>query len=101
MFISFDFHAGWYIQLLIIYSTYLILYFIRKSRKSKNDFKNQIIFSVAFSLLCLIGELIGISLKLWTYFPINWPVTVWIGYFGIGLFAYQLVKLIDELTRTK
>lgn len=101
MVISFDFPIGWYVQLLIIYSTYLILFLIRRSRKSKSDFKNQIIFSAAFLLLCLTGEFAGIGMKLWTYFPNNWPITVWIGYFGIGLFAYQLAKLVDELSKTK
>jgi hypothetical protein len=101
MTLSFVFPSGWYIQLLIIFATYLILFFIRKSHKRKNNFKNQIIFSLAFSLLCLVGELIGISLKLWTYFPTNWPITVWIGYLGIGLFAYQLVRLLDELIKDK
>jgi len=97
MTLTFDILPGWLLQLLVIYSTYLILFFIRKGRKSKSEFKKQIIFSIAFLLLCFIGEFIGISLKLWTYFPTNWPVTVWIGYFGIGLFSYQLVKLVDEL----
>jgi len=101
MILGFDFPSGWYIQLIIIYSTYLILAFIRSSRKNKSDFKNQIIFAIAFLLFCLIGEFTGISMKLWTYFPNNWPITVWIGYFGIGLSAYQLVKLIDELSKTK
>ena len=92
-----NFPSGWFVELFVIYLTYFILFFIRRSRKSKTDLKSQFIFSIGFLLLCIIGEFIGVGLKLWTYFPSNWPVTVWIGYYGIGLFAFQLVKLVDEL----
>ena len=91
-----DFPSGWFIQLLIIYSTYLFLFFIRKSHKKRNDFKKQLFVASSLLLLAIIGELIGINLGLWTYFPYNWPVTVWIGYFGIGLIAFQLVKMVDH-----
>lgn len=91
-----NFPSGWYIQLLVIYSTYLILFFIRKGRKQQNNFKEQLLVASFLLLLAIIGEFIGISLDLWTYFPSNWPITVWIGYFGIGLIAYQLVKLVEK-----
>lgn len=87
---------GWLIQITIIYSTYLTLFLIRKGYLNKNEFKKQILVGLLLLLLAFIGEFVGINLHLWTYIPFNWPITVWIGYFGIGLIAYQLTKLIDE-----
>lgn len=95
--LNLDFPTGWFIQLLIIYSTYLFLFLIRKSHKQPNDFKKQLFVASLLLLLAVIGEFMGIYLSLWTYFPNNWPITVWIGYFGIGLIAYQLVRLADRL----
>ena len=95
MLLSFDFPSGWFIELLIIYSTYVALLIIRKGYKNKQEVKKQITVGLLLLLLAFIGEFVGISLKLWSYFPYNWPITVWIGYFGIGLIAYQLVKLVD------
>ena len=92
-----DFPQGWFIQLVIIFGTYIVLLLVRKGYKKKQEFKNQLVVGLLLLFLSFIGEVIGINLKLWTYFPNNWPITVWVGYFGIGLIAYQLVKLVDEL----
>jgi len=97
MTLLFSFSTGWLLQLFVIYSTYFLFFFIRKSRKGKTNFKEQFYFALGFLLLCYVGEFLGVSMKLWTYFPSNWPVEVWIGYFGIGLFSYQLVHLVDEV----
>lgn len=61
-----------------------------------NEYKKQVMVALALVALAFVGEFIGVHLNLWTYIPHNWPFTVWIGYFGIGLLAYQLVKFIDE-----
>lgn len=98
MTVSLDVPQGWIVQLFIIYFTYTALFFIRKSYRNKKELRKQFIVAFLLLLLALIGEFTGINLKLWTYYPDNWPITVWIGYFGIGLIAYQLVKLVDELT---
>lgn len=89
---------GWYLQLSIVYSLYLFIFFLRKSYQKKKEIQNQLILGLASLIISFIAEQIGISLKLWTYFPNNWPIAVWIVYFGIGLLAYQFVKLVDEIT---
>ena len=95
--LNLNFPSGWLVQLFVIYSTYLLLFFINKNHKQPNNIKKQLLVATLLLLLAGIGEFIGVTFELWTYFPSNWPITVWIGYFGIGLIAYQLVKLVDRL----
>ena len=99
--LSLEFPPGWLIELLFIYGTYIILLLLRKGYGNKQELKNQFIVAVLLLLLAFVGEFIGINAKLWAYFPGNWPITVWIGYFGIGLIAYQLVRFIDKLATSK
>lgn len=91
-----DYPTGWYIQMTIIYGTLLLVYFLRKSHKNKGEVKKMFLMGTATLIFAFIGEFVGISNKLWTYFPGNWPLPVWIGYFGLGLLGYQFAKLIEE-----
>lgn len=87
--------SEWLLLLGVIYGIYLTVYFYRKNKKPKES-KNQIKMAAATLLLSFLIEYIGVSSGLWTYFPGNWPISVWLGYFGVGLAGYQVFKLIEE-----
>lgn len=99
----FEFPAGWWVLFIIIYGLYFFLFFQRKSYQSKSEIKTQIFFSLIALLLAFIIEFLAINLELWTYFPGNWPIAVWLSYFGTGLLGYQLMKKTEEslLEKTK
>lgn len=69
----------------------------RKSYQKKKELKNQLLFAIVGLVIAFIVEIIAVNLGVWTYFPENWPITVWILYFGSGLLAYQLIKKIEEM----
>lgn len=94
--IYFDLSFGWILILLILYVPYLFLFWKRKSYKSKKEIKGQLFFGLTAFFVAAIFELIGISTKLWTYIPNNWPIALWVAYFGAGLWGYQIVKKIEE-----
>ncbi len=94
----FEFPSGWWVIILFVYSLYLLLFLQRVSYQKKGELKVQLIFAITTLLLAFTIEVIAINLNVWTYFPGNWPVILWIGYFGSGLLAYQLIKKIEEMT---
>lgn len=91
-----NFPHGWWIQLLILYGVYISLFLLRKSYRKPNEVRQQLAVATICLGFAIIAEMVGINLHLWTYFPGNWPIMVWIGYFSFGLLAYQCVKLVEE-----
>ncbi len=97
----FNFSSYWWIIIAIIYLPYIVLFVQRKSYKKSSEVKVQI-FMASVSLFFTIAiEYIGISYNLWTYVPTNWPIILWVAYFGSGLLAYQLTKKLEEMTKNK
>lgn len=94
-----QFPAGWWAVILIIYGLYLLLFFHRKSYQRKGEIKTQLTFAAVTLLIAFIIELIAVNLKVWTYFPGNWPIILWPAYLGSGLLSYQLVKKIEEVVK--
>ena len=94
--IYFDFPAGWWVIILFIYSLYLYIFLQRKSYLRKSEIKVQFLFALVTLVVSFTIEVIAVNLKVWTYFPGNWPIILWVGYFGSGLLGYQLVKKIEE-----
>lgn len=95
----FEFSRGWILVWAIIYLPYTYLLLQRKSYKSKEEVKNQIIFAITALVLSFTLEIVGVTFKLWTNFPGNWSIYLWIAYFGGGLLGYQLVKKIEEIVK--
>ncbi len=92
-----QFPSGWWVILAIIYLPYILLFFSRKSYQNKKEIKTQLLFGVASLIIAFIIEVVAISLNVWTYFPGNWPIILWVCYFGGGLMSYQVIKKIEEL----
>lgn len=92
-----NFPTGWYIALAMVYVPYLILFILRKSYKKKSELKAQFAIASIVLLIAFAIEFVAISLGLWTYFPGNWPLPLWLGYFGAGLLGFQLLKTIEKL----
>ncbi len=97
MSVYFDFPTGWWVIILFIYGLYLYLFLQRKSYQRKGEIRNQLIFATIILIISFTIEVIAVNLNVWTYFPGNWPIILWVGYFGSGLLGYQLVKKIEEL----
>lgn len=97
--IYFNFPVGWWAVLAVVYLPYFALALWRKSFFRQREVKTQFIFGFIALALGIVTELIAVSLHVWTYFPGNWPVVVWPGYFGAGLAGFQIVKTLDEKAR--
>lgn len=97
MSIYLQFPVGWWAVILIIYGLYLLIFLQRKSYQRKGEIKTQLVFATITLAIAFTIELVAVSLKVWTYFPGNWPVILWIAYFGSGLLSYQLIKKIEEI----
>lgn len=95
----FDFPPGWWMVILFIYGLFIYLFLQRRSYQRKGEIKAQMVFALVIMVISFIIEIIAINLKVWTYFPGNWPVILWLGYFGSGLLGYQLVKKIEEIIK--
>lgn len=92
----FNFNIGWIWVWAIIYLPYLYLFMQRKSYKNKKEIRSQFIFAVTALLIAFMLEFVGVSFKLWTNFPGNWSIYLWIAYFGGGLLSFQLIKKIEH-----
>lgn len=95
----FEFNPGWIWVWAIIYLPYLFLFIQRKSYQNKKELKNQFTFAIVALFLSMLVEFAGVSFKLWTNFPGNWSVYLWISYVGSALLAYQLIKKIEGMVR--
>lgn len=95
----FDFNPGWIWVWAIIFLPYLLLLIQRKSYQNKKEIKNQFVFAMVALSISFILEVLGVTFKLWTNFPGNWSIYLWIAYFGGGLLGYQLVKKIEEIMK--
>lgn len=93
-----ELNPGWIWVWSIIYLPFLYLLILRKSYQNKKEIRAQFIFATVTLLISILLELVGVSFKLWTYFPGNWSIYLWISYFGSALLGYQLVKKIEEIT---
>lgn len=93
----FEFSPSWWIITALFYAPWFLLFLQRKTYKKPRDLRNQIIYAFSCLLLAIIAEVIAVPRNLWTYFPNNWPIMVWINYFGAGLIGYQLAKKIEEI----
>lgn len=98
MSLYFEFNPGWILVWAIIYLPYLFLLIQRKSY-NKKEIRVQFIFAIIALLLSILTEFVGVSFKLWTNFPGNWSIYLWISYFGSALLAYQLIKKIEEMVK--
>ena len=90
-----DFPSGWWLILAIIYLPYLLLFIQRKSYDKKNEIRNQLLFGLIIIFISAVVEFVAVSFSVWTYLPGNWPIALWPSYFGSGLLAYQIIKLIE------
>lgn len=95
----FQFPDGWWVIILLIYGLYLFLVLHRKSYQKGKEIKAQLMFALIILTISFTIEVIAVNLNVWTYFPGNWPVILWVGYFGSGLLGYQLVKKIEEMMK--
>ena len=95
----FDFNIGWIWVFTIIYLPYLCLFIQRKSYQSGKEIRNQLIFAITALVLSFTLEIVGVTFKLWTNFPGNWSIYLWIAYFGGGLLSFQLIKKIEEIVK--
>ncbi len=95
----FDFNTGWIWVWAIIYLPYFILLIQRKSYKNSQEVKSQLIFAITALLVAFVLEFVGVTFKLWTNFPGNWSIYLWVAYFGGGLLSYQLIKKIEEIVK--
>lgn len=77
----------------------MYLFLQRKSYQNDKELKTQLVFASVILFISFAIEVIAISLNVWAYFPGNWPIILWLGYFGSGLLGYQLVKKIEETIR--
>lgn len=99
--IYFDLPIGWWIMVFLVYLIYFLLLIIRKGYKNKRELKFQ--FALAFLALipAFVFEFIAVSLNLWNYNPGNWPIALWIGYFGMVLVLYQFIKFLERVNIKK
>lgn len=95
----FDFPDGWWLVTAIFYIPWFILFVQSGTYRKTGELKVQIVFGVVALVLAFIVENIAIPSGLWTYFPGNWPVILWVNYFGSGLLGYQLFKKIEKIFR--
>lgn len=93
----FEFNHNWIWVWAIIFLPYLFLFIQRKSYQDKRELKNQFTFAAVALFLSMLIEFVGVNFKLWTNFPNNWTIYLWISYFGSALLAYQLIKKIEEI----
>lgn len=93
-----EFPQAWWTITIIFYVSWLILFLRRKTYKHSKELTSQIVFALIILILSFIIENIGIPNKLWTYYPGNWPIILWVNYFGSGLLGYQLLKKVEEFT---
>lgn len=98
MTIYYSFPPGWWLVTVLFYGLWAALFVTRKSYGKKKEVKLQIIFGLFALLLAVVVESVGVGSGLWTYFPGNWPVILWVNYFGSGLMGYQVLKRIEELS---
>ena len=93
-----DFPSGWWVILGIIYGIFVLALASRRKRG-----KNEIIIQTALGFVCLMIaffiEFTAVSLGLWNYVPGNWPVILWVAYFGVGLTGYQINKKVEEIRK--
>lgn len=94
----FAFPSGWWVITVLFYGLWVALFVTRKSYRKKKEVKLQVLFGLFALLLAAAVETIGVRSGLWTYFPGNWPVILWVNYFGSGLMGYQVLKRIEELS---
>jgi len=99
--IYYDFPFAWWIIVAIVFGLYFFLLFIRKGYKKPKELKAQSAAAIIFLGISIGIEYIAISSGLWTYFPGNWPIILWVVYLGSGLFAYQMGKFIEDKLKEK
>lgn len=92
-----QFPQGWWPLLLIIFAPFLVLFFLRRGYEKPKEIKAQIVWVVVATALAFVIEFVAVSLEVWTYFPGNWPIILWLGYIGAALSAFQIIKKIEEL----
>lgn len=95
----FEFNPGWILIWAIIYSPYLYFFIQRKSYQSEKEMRVQFTFALIILLISILLEFVGVTNALWTNFPGNWSIYLWISYFGSALLGYQLVKKVEELVK--
>lgn len=84
--------------MILLYGAVLAVFALRKDKK-KGDFGDRMKFGLTVLLLGFITEFVGVTLKLWTLLPGNWPITVWISYFGMGLLVFEVSKYLKEIKK--
>jgi len=89
-----SFPSGWWVILGVVYGIYLGTYLLRK--KKTNRVWPQIKLGIITVIVGFLIEYVAVFLGLWNYVPGNWPVVLWIGYFGVGLAGYQISKKLEE-----
>ena len=90
-----DYPVTWYIFTLITIGVLFLFYSLRKD-KGKRNIKSCLVFGFIGLILCVVIEVIGVSLGLWNYVGGNWPIILWLNYFISAMMGYQLLKLSES-----
>ncbi len=91
-----QFPGAWWAILAIIYVPNIFFFISRKSYKNSLEIKAQLISGFLSLGIAVVIEFIAITFKVWGYFPGNWPIVLWVTYFGVGMLGYQLAKEVEE-----
>ncbi len=91
----FQFSQNWYVLFFTFFLSWLGLFIYRKSYKNKKELKEQFGFVSICLIIAFIMEFFAVSVDLWHYTSGDWPVILWLIYFVILSFGYQLLRLID------
>jgi len=92
----FQFSQNWYVIFFGFLVSWLSLFIYRKSYKNKKELKEQFSFILILLIIVFFTEFFAVSVDLWHYTAGDWPVILWLVYFVILSFLYQLLKLIER-----
>ena len=94
---SFQFNANWFPIFFAFLLLWIVLLVSRKRHNWRREVKIQFCLGFCGVFVAFLMEISAISLNLWSYVPVNWPIILWPTYFVAFLFGYQMLKFIETL----
>lgn len=94
--LSFMISQNWIAITVYAVAMWIALFLYRKNYKIKIELKRQVISGLVTSVIASLGDVIGTSLNLWHFPDGDVPVIIILVYFFVGMFGYNVVKIIDE-----
>ena len=85
-----DFPSGWYVLFFFALGLFVVFSHIRKSARGAAR------FGAIGLAIGIVSEAIGVSLGLWSYYPANWPVILWLLYFLYTAAFYQIFWVLNR-----